>query len=310
MKVINKEELHSIFQKIDNRNEEDFSEFYKEYGSLIYSIAFSIVKDKEDSEDIKQKVFIKIWNMKRDKLPINNEASWLYAVTKNETLNYLRDKQQEISIEEIYSLSEENEEISKIIDKDSYNRIVSKLNMQEQEIVSLKVLANFSFKEISQMLNIPIGTVQWKYYKSMYALRTWLGNLIILITSVLGLHISKNAKGKPNFAESIEQNKQENVNKIENSSNSGAKGDDDNKREDTIISPSPTEDEKVKNEIADTNTIKENETTQTTTKQEIEEYSYIQTGLISIATICLIITITFSIILIKHQQNRRKKVSK
>ena len=62
--------------------------------------------------------------------------------------------------------------------------------------------------------------------------------------------------------------------------------------------------------MADTNTIRENETTQTTTKQEIEEYSYIQTGLISIATICLIITITFSIILIKHQQNRRKKVSK
>lgn len=310
MKVINKEELHSIFQKIDNRNEEDFSKFYKAYESLIYSIAFSIVKNKEDSEDIKQKVFIKIWNMKRDKLPTNNEASWLYAVTKNETLNYLRDKQQGISIEEIYLLSEENEEISKIIDKDSYNRIISKLDIQEQEIVSLKVLANFSFKEISQMLNIPIGTVQWKYYKSMYALRTWIGNLIILITSVLGLHISKNAKGKPNFAESIEQNKQENVNKIENSGNSSAKGDDDNEREDTVISPSPTEEEKVKNEIADTNTVRENETIQTTTKQKIEEYSYIQIGLISIATICLIIAITFSIILIKHQQTRRKKVSK
>jgi RNA polymerase sigma factor (sigma-70 family) len=310
MKVINKEELHSIFQKIDNRNEEDFSEFYKEYGSLIYSIAFSIVKNKEDSEDIKQKVFIKIWNMKKDKLPTDNESSWLYTVTKNETLNYLRDKQQEISIEELYSLSKENEEINKIIDKDSYNRIISKLNIQEQEIVSLKVLANFSFKEISQMLNVPVGTVQWKYYKSIYALRTWIGNLIILITSVLGLHISKNAKGKPNFAESIEQNTQENVNKIENSSNSGAKGDNDDKREDAIITPSPIEDEKGKNEMADTNTIRENETTQTTTKQEIEEYSYIQTGLISIATICLIITITFSIILIKHQQNRRKKVSK
>lgn len=310
MKVINKEELHSIFQKIDNRNEEDFSEFYKEYGSLIYSIAFSIVKNKEDSEDIKQKVFIKIWNIKKDKLPTNNETSWLYAVIKNETLNYLRGKQQEISIEEIYSLSEENEEISKIIDMDSYNRIISKLNIQEQEIISLKILAKFSFKEISQMLNMPIGTVQWKYYKSMYALRTWIGNLIILITSVLGLHISKNAKGKPNFAESVEQNKQEDVNKIENSGNSGANGDNDDKREDAIISPSPTEEEKVKNEITDTNTISENETTQTTTKQEIEEYSYIQTGLISITTICLIITIIFSVILIKHQQNRRKKVSK
>ncbi len=66
----------------------------------------------------------------------------------------------------------------------------------------------------------------------------------------------------------------------------------------------------IENEITDTNTIKENETTQTTIKQEVEEYSYIQVGLISIATVCFIITITFSIILIKHQQNRRKEVSK
>ena len=207
-------------------------------------------------------------------------------------------------------MSEENEEINRIIDQDSYNRIISKLNIEEQEIVSLKILSKFSFKEISQMINIPIGTVQWKYYKSMYALRTLLSNLIILITSVLGLHISQNAKGKPNFTETIEQNNQENVNKIENSGNSGIKEDDENKRENAIISPDATTAEKVKNEITDTNTIKENETTQTTIKQEVEEYSYIQVGLISIATVCFIITITFSIILIKHQQNRKKKVSK
>ena len=152
MKVIDKKELHSIFQKISSKNEEDFSKFYKEYETLIYGIAFSIVKNKEDSEDIKQKVFIKIWNMKRDKLPTDNEASWLYTVTKNETLNYLRDKKQEISIEELYSLSKENEEINRIIDQDSYNRIISKLNIEEQEIVSLKILSKFSFKAIKRTL--------------------------------------------------------------------------------------------------------------------------------------------------------------
>lgn len=310
MKVIDKAELHSIFQEISNRNEDNFSKFYEKYGSLVYSIAFSIVKNKEDSEDIKQKVFIKIWNMKTEELPTKYEASWLHSVTKNETLNYLRDKQQEVSIEEIYSLAEENEEIRKIIDEDSYNRIIAKLNIQEQEIVSLKVLSNFSFKEIAQMLNMPIGTVQWKYYKSIYALRTWLSNLIILITSALGLCISKTAKGRPNFSESIEQNKQENVNKIENSGNSGAMGDENNKREDAIINPSPTEDEKIKNETVDTNIEIDSETTQTITIQEVETYSYMQIGLFSISTISFITIIIFSIILIKHQQNRREKVSK
>lgn len=302
MKEINQQELHSLFQDITNKNEAEFNQLYEKYHILIYRIAFSILKNKEDSEDVEQKVFLKIWQIEQEKLPTSNEASWLYAVTKNEALNYLKNQKQEMDIDDIYYITDEKQELNDVIDKDSYNRIIAKLNQQEQEIVSLKILSKMSFKEIAQVLKVPIGTVQWKYYKSLYTLRILLGNLTISIISILSLHIGQTAKGGPVFPLSPEKNKEENAEETENIGNEGAKGDNE-------------ADIKADNVIADNNSIAENtiknETIQPdTAPQNVVTYSKMQIGLFCITIVCFIFTIIFSIIFIKHQQNARKKVSK
>ena len=61
MKKINNEELHNYFIEL-KQNNVNFENFYAKYRSLIYAIAFSILKNKEDSDDVTQKVFVKIWN--------------------------------------------------------------------------------------------------------------------------------------------------------------------------------------------------------------------------------------------------------
>ena len=302
MREINKQELHSIFQGIANKNEKEFNQFYEKYHLLVYRIAFSILKNKEDSEDIKQQVLLKIWKMEKEKLPTSNEASWLYTITKNETLNYLRSHKKEIDIDDIYYIADEKQELDQIIDKDSYHKVIAKLNQQEQEIVSLKILSKLSFKEIAQVLHMPIGTVQWKYYKSLYTLRILLGNLTILIVSVLSLQIGRTAKGGPVFSILPEKNKEDNVGEMESTGNESAKGD-------NLTNVMPDVSEIIEKDPIEENTIK-NETIQPDIPQNVVTYSKTQIGLLGVTVISFIFTIIFSIIFIKHQQNARKKVSK
>lgn len=302
MREINKQELHSIFQGIANKNEKEFNQFYEKYHLLVYRIAFSILKNKEDSEDIKQQVLLKIWKMEKEKLPTSNEASWLYTITKNETLNYLRSQKQEFNVDDIYYIIDEKQELDDIIDKDSYNKMIAKLNQQEQEIVSLKILSKLSFKEIAQILHMPIGTVQWKYYKSLYTLRILLGNLTILIVSVLSLQIGRTAKGGPVFSILPEKNKEDNVGEMESTGNESAKGD-------NLTNVMPDVSEIIEKDPIEENTIK-NETIQPDIPQNVVTYSKTQIGLLGVTVISFIFTIIFSIIFIKHQQNARKKVSK
>ena len=204
---VNKKELHQLFINI-KQNKNNFNEFYEKSNNLVYSIAFSILKNKDDSEDVMQKVFIKIWNINKDCLPSCNEATWLYSVTKNETLNYIRRKKPTLTLDDIYSIGYEASEINTIIEKDVFNKLIHNLNETDKEIISLRILGNLSFKEISQVLNMPIGTIQWKYYKNIKTLRTLVNNLslLIIISSLFIKSLFNKKNNLPNSVDEINEN--------------------------------------------------------------------------------------------------------
>ena len=131
MERIDVDELKELFIEIKYNNNMAFEKLYKRYNKLVYGIAFSILKNPHDTEDIVQSIFTKIYSIDKNKLPDRNEASWLYSTTKNETINYLKKKNNNIDLDSIYEIEDTNNEINKIIGRDSYNRLISKLNDTE-----------------------------------------------------------------------------------------------------------------------------------------------------------------------------------
>lgn len=307
MKSINKQELHNIFKGIAEKEEKEFNKLYERYNKLVYAISFSILKNKENSEDITQIVFTKIWNMNINNLPTSNEASWLYSITKNETLNFLRKQKNTVNLEEVYYINNDDKEINEIIEKDTYNRIIAKLDEKEQEIISLKILSGLHFKEISQILNIPMGTVQWKYYKSLHTLETLISSISLYIVTIILFVAQKGVKLKQKSANVIENTEAENLIIKE-------------KEENSEIQEDKSETQKVElpnnrvNSIESEKVLENEETNNQETIMEIQEennnINMYDIGILSFSGIFLIITIIFTHIFRKHQQNLRRKVSK
>ncbi len=291
MEKINVEELRELFIEIKYGNNIAFEKLYKNYKNLVYKIAYSILKNSYDSDDIVQIVFEKIYSIDKDKLPTRNESSWLYSVTKNETINYLNKKKNHIELEEIYELEDNNNEINELINKDSYNRLIGKLNENEKEIISLKILSNLSFKEIAKLLNKPTGTIKWIYYKSINTLKLLLSNLamfiISFISSCFAMKNRKKLSPKLNVNES-NQTKEE-------------------------IKDEITEDkELLQANKKSTITNDKSSQMQESVIEEVPNISnnYLSISLIGVSTIFFILTIIFSIIFTKHQLKRKKKLSK
>ncbi len=294
MAKINEKELSKLFIEIKGNNKAAFEKLYNQYNKLVYNIAFSIVKNRQDTEDIVQIVFTKIYSIDKSKLPSKNEASWLYSTTKNETINFLKKKNNNINLEDIYEIEDNNNEIARIIDKDSYNKLISGISDKEKEIISLKVLADLSFEEIAKILKTPTGTVKWRYYKAVHTLKILLSNLgMFIITAILSITTFKNRK-KSHLTSQNETNATNN----------------EQYRED--VSEPPLNKEEAKK---DENSFLENSNSQTQeniieTPNTINNTNYIGLSFIGISTIFFIITITFLIIFTKHQLKRRKKLSK
>lgn len=279
-------ELGRLFKEFKENDMSSYDFFYKEYYSLIYGIVFSILKNKENSEDVVQNVLIKIFSLDKSKFPDRGSLSWLYTVSKNEALNYLRKNKQFVNIEEIYEIKEETDEIEKIIDVHTYNKIINGLNEKEKEIVSLKILSNFTFKKIGQLLKMPTATVQWKYYKAVHSLKISLGNLAMFMITFIVL-VVKNKILTNKDSNSIQENNQIEINEKES-----------NVRENESL--------KATSSAETFECIVPAESSESSI--EIDKEENITDGvLISFCGIFLMFFIIFSIFFKNRQQKRRKK---
>ena len=299
MGKIKARELKELFIEIKYGNRIAFEKLYNNYNKLIYNIAYSILKNKQDAEDIVQIVFEKLYLIDKEKLPNRNESSWLYSITKNETINYLKRNKNNIDLDSIYNIKDDNNEINKIIDQDSYNRLISKLNNKEKEIISLKIISNLSFEEIGKLLKEPTGTIKWRYYKAVNTLKILLSNLgMFIITFVIGIKTLFNKKA----SDKVEQDKTIGNNTTEQTgenTNAETKKGQENLKDEVKSDVIESQDKETRNEI--------NIVSQPTNTEIINNSGVC---ILSISFIFLIITIIFSIILAKYQLKLRKKLSK
>lgn len=122
MSKLNEKELRKLFQELRYKNRNlAIEKIYYKYKELVYGVAFSILKNREEAEEIVQNVFLKLYTIDKMKLPSNNESSWLYKVTKNEAISNLRKKKNNVNLDYSYDISDEDNDIRGFIDKDEYN---------------------------------------------------------------------------------------------------------------------------------------------------------------------------------------------
>ena len=272
-------ELDNAEEEIKSGEKTAIEELYVKYQKLVINISFSIVKDKNIAEEISQMIFLKILQSPIENIPNNNELSWIYTITKNQTIDYLRKQHNDINIDTIYNVPDKNNKINEIIDRNTYNKMIDGLEEKEKEIVSLKVLTNFTFKEIGLILDMPTATVQWKYYKSVHTLKILLSNLsMFVITSLLYIKSRTKIEEKSHETDITNNTKQNGHQSID------------------VIEPSSIDG------FATENT--------TTTIQSSFFSNKIEMSWFSISAIFLILTISFGIIFAKNQQKRHQKSSK
>lgn len=297
------ETVHKDFENLKLNKELYFKDFYKNNYNLIYGICYSILKEKENSEDITQNVFEKIYKLPTDKMPTEYESSWLYSVSKNESLQYIRKNKFSCSDENLSNLKSNKNEIDDVIENENYNKLVKKLDKKQEQIISLKVISGFTFKEIGQILSMPTATVQWYYYKSIKSLKLAISNLAMFIISfIVGINLKLRKKDYINYEKTDNyEDDYKNINANDESYTDSSS---------TIQSDNMSS--KFNNKYNDINItdsafveVNELSVKDFATNQEIQ-YKVI----FGVATIFLVLSIIFAIIFANHQQKSNKKASK
>ena len=158
------------------------------YLDALYNTAARMTRNAQDAEDLVQETYLKAYKYYDKFEEGTNLKAWLFKILKNTFINSYRRAQLQppqsdfADIEESFEsqISEEvsgqipnpeQELLENVLDED-VQRAIDQLPQDYRMVVLLADLEGFSYKEISEILEIPVGTVMSRLYRGRRLLET------------------------------------------------------------------------------------------------------------------------------------------
>jgi RNA polymerase sigma-70 factor (ECF subfamily) len=123
---------------------------------------------KEDAEDILQEVFIKVYKNLNDFDQRLKFSSWIYRIAHNEVISHYRKMKSRPKLvtsdndewlKTIASSDDLEKELERKFTAEEIRNILSKIDAKYREVLVLRFLEEKDYKEISDILEKPMGTI-------------------------------------------------------------------------------------------------------------------------------------------------------
>lgn len=169
---------YELVDQIKSGDRSAFDMLMQKYQSLVYSVAYSFGKTKENAMDISQNVFLKVYqNMDRFRGE-SQFRTWLMRITHNEGLNWQQKNQRHQHNEELELLElpvshspSQEDEIFALENKTMLLRCLYHLNTKYRLAVVLRYFEEMPIREIAQILKCSEGVVKNMLFRSLKKLR-------------------------------------------------------------------------------------------------------------------------------------------
>lgn len=158
-----------------------FEEEVHRYQDRVYGFAFHYLHRREAAEDVTQEVLVRFWQH-RDSLE-SDALPWLLRVTRNACIDALRHRSTRRDVfagdaEEVRRARSRRASPQADAEAADFrahlDRALDELGEPYRSLVILREIQGFSYKDISQTLDLPLGTVKGYLHRARKRLRHYL----------------------------------------------------------------------------------------------------------------------------------------
>ena len=175
-----------LLVRVGGRDKQAFELFYDRFERRAFSLAYRIVGERSLAEDIVQEGFLSIWKNAGRYDPARGSAgAWALGIVRNRSIDVLRsrasrtpdlDHDDDSTLEKRASaLKTEEQALQREQDREVRSRL-STLPENQSKVIGLAFYGGFSQTEISDMLELPLGTVKGRMRLGMEKLRVELSS--------------------------------------------------------------------------------------------------------------------------------------
>ncbi len=176
----------ALVLKAQAGDREAFGALVSRYMQQAYRTALGLVGSHEDALDLSQEAFARAFRARRRIDPDRPFYAWLYQILRRLCFNFLRDRKTRRTrlaeagpwlVEEARSHAEDPGRAAERADlRSRLTAAIEQLPEREREVLVLREFEGLRYREIADLLGIPIGTVMSRLYGARKALVTRLGD--------------------------------------------------------------------------------------------------------------------------------------
>jgi RNA polymerase sigma-70 factor, ECF subfamily len=174
------EEERDLVRLAQTGTEAAFEELIRRHQQRVFALVGSILRRREDVEDVVQQVFLKVFiSIKRFDLR-SAFSTWLYKIAVNECWDYLRKKKVRPLVYEADLSEEQVSRLDGIVSadrqqpdaneraevKEMLEWLLEKLPEQDQQLLVLKEVEGFSVQELAEILDLNVNTVKVRLFRT------------------------------------------------------------------------------------------------------------------------------------------------
>ena len=184
--IYSDEQLMLLFQ---GGNENAYIELVNRYKDKLINFIFNYLGDIESSEDVVQETMIKLYQKKHYYKEIAKFSTWLYTIAKNLANTELRKRKQRKTTllsqfskdDKTYDLPSNEKEVGQELQTEIVSKIirdaVDQLSEKFKTVITLRDIQQLSYEDISEIIDVPIGTVKSRINRARLQLQVELKHL-------------------------------------------------------------------------------------------------------------------------------------
>ena len=153
---------------------------YDRYSGLAYTLAVRVVNDSGTAEDVVQEAFLSIWRRASTyRSDRGSLRTWVCSIVHHRALDRLRGRagraRQDVALEhapiEMTSVSDTWDQVVEEIEREEIRTALTDLSVEQRETIELAYFGGYSQTEISELMQVPLGTVKGRTRLALRKLR-------------------------------------------------------------------------------------------------------------------------------------------
>ena len=173
--------LAYLMERVAEKDIEAFNEVYSNFSQIVYNLMFRTLQNREEAEDALQDIFMQIWDKASSYDPSRGAVStWITNMTRNRAIDKLRSRmsRRSVNLPDEESLMS-NTDINNIVEEINERRVVIKgaldnLPQEQRLVIEMAYFDGLSHIEISELLELPVGTVKTRIALGISKLRKFI----------------------------------------------------------------------------------------------------------------------------------------